>query len=709
MKLIIEEYQYRAADVRDVLSGISSLENAEGMVSVNYVGYCFNPGLKDCVFILPKVLLETVRSGDGTEKELVFGRYPPEDLISIDDSTHIDAAKRDFIYDFSVWIYRTIKVYQQLNPESGIVLHRQNAEVWQSQKHLSNTFLDIIIALENFGRKNRQFLFRTVRDIHSGFSRIRWPRTIAHTPSVIQDESAVYLRPVCRKAQINFDEELIVIFYSILSFISEHYGFSEEISLGYELIRGKKFQVYLNGYGVVRLRQIRYRYFSDRAIELWNLCYAFFDRARKVITDVTENDYLLVKNFNIVFEAIIDELVGDPESEIPEGLKDQLDGKVIDHLFTGQGLITHEEDSQVYFIGDSKYYKQGTPVGKNSVYKQFTYARNVIQWNLDLFMNEDDDRALLHDREKFGSFRLRDDLTEGYNVIPNFFISSMLTPELDFRDDIELTSKKEKCFRSEQFGNRLFDRDTLLVCHYDVNFLFVVSLYARNNRLEKKEWKKKVRKLFRDEIQKMLTEQYEFSVMRAHPDVNAEKFIQDHFKKLLGKIFTPFRTREIYSLALDRKYGKDNSELKKWLSRYFFISPCRLGENPENVLPKASELTAVTEADSRKNVLVTEVHQGDIDYGLSENGEAVSFLMKEIPEDINLRDISYLLPVTDGQIQGYYPVREVKFVRNQGGIAIRFMLGENIRLGSECVNVSEQKIRSGTLFSQEECLKIYRQ
>ena len=135
---------------------------------------------------------------------------------------------------------------------------------------------------------------------------------------------------------LNFDEELIVIFYSILSFISEHYGYSEEISLGYELIRGKKFQVYLNGYGVIRLRQIRYRYFSDRAIELWNLCYAFFDRARKVITDVTENDYLLVKNFNIVFEAIIDELVGDPESEIPEGLKDQLDGKVIDHLFIGQ-------------------------------------------------------------------------------------------------------------------------------------------------------------------------------------------------------------------------------------------------------------------------------------------------------------------------------------------------------------------------------------
>lgn len=709
MKLIIEEYQYSAADVRDVLSGISSLENAEGMVNVNYVGYYFNPKLKDCVFILPKVLLEVVRSGDGTEKELVFGRYEPEDLISIDNSTHIDSARRDFIYEFSVWIYRTIKVYQQLNPESRIVLHRQNAEVWQSKKHLSNTFLDIIIALENFSRKNSQFLFRTIRDIHSGFSRIRWSRTIAHTPAVIQDESAVYLKPVCRKAQINFDEELLVILYSILCYISEHYGFSEEISLGYELIRGKKFQVYLNGYGVIRLRQIRYRYFSDRSIELWNLCYAFFDRARKVITDVTENDYLLVKDFNIVFEAIIDELIGDPESEIPEGLKDQLDGKMIDHLFTGQGLITHEEDSQVYFIGDSKYYKQGTPVGKNSVYKQFTYARNVIQWNLDLFMNEDDDAAVVHDREKFGSFRLCDELTEGYNVIPNFFISSMLTPEFDFRDDIRITSKKEKCFRSEQFENRLFDRDTLLVCHYDVNFLFVISLYARNNRLEKKEWKKKARKLFRDEIQKMLTEHYEFSVMRAHPDVNAEEFIQNHFKKLLGKIFTPFRDREIYSLALDRNDGEYNTELKEWLSEYFYIKPCRLGENPENVLPKVQENSAVKEADSRKNVFAAEVHSSDTDYGLFQKGEVLSFLMPDIPENINLRDISYLLPVTDGKIQGYYPVLELKIVRYQGGMAIRFMLGGNIHLGSAWVDISAQKIRSGTLFSLEECLKMYRQ
>lgn len=41
-------------------------------------------------------------------------------------------------------------------------------------------------------------------------------------------------------------------------------------------------------------------------------------------------------------------------------------------------------------------------------------------------------------------------------------------------------------------SDRLFDRDTLLVCHYDVNFLFVVSLYALNNKSKKASWKKKV-------------------------------------------------------------------------------------------------------------------------------------------------------------------------------------------------------------------------
>ena len=64
MRILIEEYQYDVADVRDVLQGIDALENVEGKVSVHYVGYFYNVSQGDCVFILPKVLLRDV---DGQE------------------------------------------------------------------------------------------------------------------------------------------------------------------------------------------------------------------------------------------------------------------------------------------------------------------------------------------------------------------------------------------------------------------------------------------------------------------------------------------------------------------------------------------------------------------------------------------------------------------------------------------------------------------
>ena len=121
---------------------------------------------------------------------------------------------------------------------------------------------------------------------------------------------------------------------------------------------------------------------------------------------------------------------------------------MVDHIYQWQNLTNNEdEDKTVYYIGDSKYYKRGNAIGKESVYKQFTYARNVIQWNLDLFNDGSDE-------EKQGHVMLRDDVTEGYNVIPNFFISAQQNT-LKKEDNIHLTDKKEKYFFSRQFENRL--------------------------------------------------------------------------------------------------------------------------------------------------------------------------------------------------------------------------------------------------------------
>ena len=41
MRILIEEYRYNVADVKDILQGIDALENVEGRVSIHYVGYYY--------------------------------------------------------------------------------------------------------------------------------------------------------------------------------------------------------------------------------------------------------------------------------------------------------------------------------------------------------------------------------------------------------------------------------------------------------------------------------------------------------------------------------------------------------------------------------------------------------------------------------------------------------------------------------------------
>ena len=108
------------------------------------------------------------------------------------------------------------------------------------------------------------------------------------------------------------------------------------------------------------------------------MCYAFFDRPDNIMLNVDQREYLLVKSFHIVFEAIIDELIAG-DQKLPKELKDQPDGKRVDHLYQYQELTNNDKNDNIYYIGDSKYYKRGNSLGKESIYKQFTYARNVIQ------------------------------------------------------------------------------------------------------------------------------------------------------------------------------------------------------------------------------------------------------------------------------------------------------------------------------------------
>ena len=587
MRILFEDYVYDTKDVQDILGSflLSDLSKSKKTIYLKHVGYFFskdipnaNGGKGDLVFILPKVLLDDnakTAFGLSVESYLNFNikdwKGKKGEILS--NGLSKDEIYR-FVYGFSTWIYRAVDVYrknlsfkQKSSPkqnDSGEDQNISETEVMSSLKVKSRgsksegTFMDIMLALLDFQRDYKSFILFVMKTVHSGCNKINWQKTISRTIPIIENDSPIYLTLQNKKKFIDFDEELLVIYYSILNYMHEEYGFAKVDQPGYDIIKGVKFRSMLNSVGKMRLRRIKNKYFSDSAVLLWNLCYAFFDHASELKCSTDRKDYLLVSSFHCVFEAMIDELVGD--KNLPEGLKEHSDDKRIDHLYTYKYLLEkienntssmHEQD--IYNIADSKYYRRDKKLNGHDVPKQFTYARNVIQWHMDLlndllygeFGLTTKNRKLETARE-YENIKLFDEVTEGYNVIPNFFISAMVNDKLKYDSHdfgpTKLKNKKEEnteysSNESFQFWDRLFDRDSLFTLHYDVNFLYILKLYAQNKSYSKNEWKLLVREKFRENILAYLNDHYNFYQVMIKGE-NIKGYVDRNFRKLVGKVFS---------------------------------------------------------------------------------------------------------------------------------------------------------------------------
>ena len=602
MYILFEEHQYESRLVEKVLKDIYVLQDVDKKVSVQYVGYFYNPYLHDCVFILPKVLLTEQETLVGMELE-TGEAIVPEQVLTPKGQEKLSKEYRKFIYEFSVWIYRALNVFYKANPQSKVILYKRLPQAGRGSRHRANTYLDIVLSLINFNQENRDFVLFTIKNLHRGNNKINWTRTICHSQAFIEGDDVVYLNPVNKKRIINYEEELFVIFFSILNYLNQEYGFRTPINIQYDLITGRKFRQYLHGMGKTRLMQIKYKYFSDKALQLWDLCYAFFENSYRIAINTQAQEYILAKSFNVVFEAMIDELIGTPHKHIPKGLADQDDGKRVDHMYTDLALTSADAqmNREVYYIGDSKYYKSGHSLTSKSIYKQYTYARNVIQWNVNLFAKDDsrfDDEENKHreaDKARFNNIRLQDNsLTEGYDVVPNFFISAFVYKDHMYNDGEynirkHLTKNGEHCTKmSCQFPDRLFDRDTLFLSQYDVNFLYVLFLYARNKANEKAYWKQHVRKIFREEIRDVIRQKFKIYAMKARLGVDGVQYLQQHFYELNGRVFQPYGEERsmFFAYAQTKDKGKQSQVQAQYdeLSKYFIIKECKMGQDPQEIL-----------------------------------------------------------------------------------------------------------------------------
>jgi len=225
--------------------------------------------------------------------------------------------------------------------------------------------------------------------------------------------------------------------------------------------------------------------------------------------------------------------------------KNLKDGKRIDHLF---GAPDAFRGNRIIYIGDSKYYKDPTQIATQK-FKQFTYARNIIQENIYI-TNEGSEDAY--------SRNYRDPMSEGYNITPNFFVYATVSSN-DSRSGLLLEPDTRPPEFSWHFSNRLFDRDTLHVLYFRIDFLGLLQFYTSTLRRFTASFEKlrgTSRSLIQSELQRYLACTYDFYQAEL-----SDPFIIEHFKALHGKIFTSPAIHPYYILALEKAYTDENAAI----------------------------------------------------------------------------------------------------------------------------------------------------
>ncbi|OWV14720.1 LlaJI family restriction endonuclease [Fibrobacter sp. UWH1] len=529
------------------------------------VGYLFNGSKKgekltdSIVFVLPKVFLDSSPLAQNDSGRVsAFGKE-----VSPNSDFKLDDAPKDFLANLSLWVSSSIGKYREAFPTDR-AMDAPNARGFSTDKACP-TLIDVKNAMERFYSENRNLFAFVSKNIHSGNNRVDWRRTMRKMPVLVPSAGSgtlapVYMELVNKKKVFDLDDRLIVLYFSAMNYIEETFGFKMPKSEFYAPMRVNEFRRLLGHRGIMELRRIKHKYFADKFLRLYNIMKAFFEWGGNFSACGFGSEYLLTSKYNNVFEHMIDKLVGDDLPSKMAHLKNQKDGKEIDHLYKDQQLVFADESQKIWFIGDSKYYSDKNDIVGESVYKQFTYARNIIQYNISDLLN------YKGDSKDYQGLRYRDSLTEGYSVTPNFFIRGEVPADKIFempaaagairKDDADLWNE-----RNRHFENRLFDRDTLLLQVYNVNFLYVLKAFTAKSSSLRTEFKRTAREKFRRNFIQQLRDRYYFWIVWVKDSIatidkkdKISAFVDKHYRILQGKLFRTRDNADFLVLALEKVF-----------------------------------------------------------------------------------------------------------------------------------------------------------
>lgn len=468
---------------------------------VEHIGYLFvsMEGGGEPVFILPKNFLKndtahpeeglTLLGMPGVKPEKVFDSDPEKNILS-------QRGQETFLPELSLWLFRAMSRYREEREKEKTEIQKDEL-YYRAPDHgaFDRDFLSTAIHLIDFLSDHRNLFTQISKINNSGRAAVDWSKTIQQHP-FITGGKPYYLDLRIKDKAINIDEELIVLYYSVLRYLKEKFHFRINYGeINYPLKTRSEIQNYLDtGVGKRRMRDMKGKYFRDDLLELWALLDAFFDCNISRDDKDPIKECLVTKQFHKVFERMVDALISN--SDKLERLKNQKDGKLVDHLFLYKSLVGSKHT--IYYIGDSKYYPDANHAEDVALYKQFTYARNAIQYNIDQYY--------IHHKKNPDAIRYRDKDTEGYNVTPNFFICPKIEAgNLDFTQH-SFAAASWEYEPNRHFEDRLFDRDTLLLREYEINLIFLIAAYGAYEDC----WTDSLHKTIREDMIDFLNETYNF-------------------------------------------------------------------------------------------------------------------------------------------------------------------------------------------------------
>lgn len=648
MIFLFEQHTYDERFLKGILSEEFFERNtksfavkANGGYRLDCVGFYYCNG--NSVFILPRVFVKA----DGEKQKWAIERnlkiqsdfdnfFIKQDHPDRNSSSKSEERVR-FLDDLSEWLFSAMSFYRS-KKNSKSVQDVVSPRVKEFREGNDPTLNDVVRQMRQFYQDNWELFAFVYKNKHSGNGKINWQKTISKKQPFLQNGIPIYIDPIVKAKVFDLDERLIVLYFSAMNYVQQKFNFNMPKSDFYNPLKPAEIERMMDGRGLRELRNIKHKYFADKFLQLYNIMFGFFRWAGTFYANGCATDYLLTNKFNNVFEDMINDLIGEELPEEMKLMKSQKDGRRVDHIYEKEGLIFARKNNNenIYFIGDSKYYRSDRLINVHDLAKQFDYAKNIVQYNIFNSFSKSKDQK--YNDNKKGLF-YRDELTEGYNVTPNFFIRGSayscedecdddntsrpagalysfddcdlykVSNTLPFKvdrsaedDENEIVDPDEKGktlweMRNRHFPNRLFDRDTLLLQVYNVNFLHVLKLYTSRDMAARKRFKSYAHEAFKTNFLKLLDEKYTFFAVYPKPNVwlsgekmslengqseellRLEKFVNDNFKLLHGKMIRRNENEKFVILALEKGCNENSLILKRlentasliWLSVENFV------------------------------------------------------------------------------------------------------------------------------------------